>query len=218
VTYRKPLPEERCRYTEVVERYRGGCHNKAVANGLCRIHGGKRPTMTPAQLKTAAALLEIASRSFSNHGCNDFRLRTEAKLTDEEAREIIAGLNSLPDFKDDPIPLDTKYTYDWLLMSYLAKVLREHLPSPPECPKPAGDLPPASPVAGQLAPGSYQHFKGGFYTVLGEASDSETQALVVIYMGEDGRIWSRPKAMFIEPVMWPDGVMRPRFSRPRFAR
>jgi hypothetical protein len=61
--------------------------------------------------------------------------------------------------------------------------------------------------------GLYQHFKGGHYTVLMIASDSETKEPVVVYEGITGSIWVRPLVMFTEEVVWPDGVKRPRFVR-----
>lgn len=42
------------------------------------------------------------------------------------------------------------------------------------------------------------HKKGGLYTKLMEATHSETKELLVIYQGEDGQTWARPKAMFNE--------------------
>ncbi|MEL4317955.1 DUF1653 domain-containing protein [Leifsonia sp. YIM 134122] len=51
-----------------------------------------------------------------------------------------------------------------------------------------------------IEPGSYRHFKGGLYTVVGEATDSETERPVVVYRSADGRLWVRPAAMWAEVV------------------
>ena len=63
-----------------------------------------------------------------------------------------------------------------------------------------------------LQPGIYKHFKGGRYSVLLTALDSETTQEVVVYVSLDtGSIWCRPVSMWHEMVRWPDGVSRPRF-------
>lgn len=60
--------------------------------------------------------------------------------------------------------------------------------------------------------GKYQHFKGGVYEVLFEGTDSETLAEVVIYKSlADGKVWVRPREMFLETVN-KDGVEMARFK------
>ena len=64
-----------------------------------------------------------------------------------------------------------------------------------------------------MAPGPYRHFKGGRYSVLMTAKDSETQLPTVVYISLDnGSVWVRPLAMWHEEVDWPDGTRRPRFE------
>lgn len=48
----------------------------------------------------------------------------------------------------------------------------------------------------------YRHFKGDYYLVEGIARDSETGEDVVIYrkLYEDGALWVRPRAMFLEEI------------------
>ena len=61
--------------------------------------------------------------------------------------------------------------------------------------------------------GIYQHYKGARYRVLGEATHSETEEVLVIYRalyGEHG-LWVRPLTMFIEHVDI-DGRLQPRFA------
>lgn len=44
--------------------------------------------------------------------------------------------------------------------------------------------------------GVYQHYKGGVYTALYLAIDDDTGREVVIYRGDDRRVWSRPSDSF----------------------
>ncbi len=53
-----------------------------------------------------------------------------------------------------------------------------------------------------IKPGLYRHFKGNYYTVLGTATNTETNELLVIYRAEygDKKLFARPLEMFIEKV------------------
>lgn len=44
--------------------------------------------------------------------------------------------------------------------------------------------------------GTYQHYKGGIYEVLGVGKQSETMEDLVLYKGQDGKLWARPKELF----------------------
>jgi hypothetical protein len=61
---------------------------------------------------------------------------------------------------------------------------------------------------------SYRHYKGGTYTLLFTARLSEQRDVEVAVYVSHARdtIWVRPLEMFREDVLWPDGVMRPRFT------
>ncbi len=50
--------------------------------------------------------------------------------------------------------------------------------------------------------GKYQHYKGNYYEVIGEAKHSETLEEMIIYKAlyGEGQIWARPKKMFFEKV------------------
>ncbi|ABO89766.1 MULTISPECIES: DUF1653 domain-containing protein [Aeromonas] len=49
------------------------------------------------------------------------------------------------------------------------------------------------------APGRYRHFKGGYYQVLTLALHTETREQLVVYQSEqDGVVYARPVAMFME--------------------
>jgi len=72
------------------------------------------------------------------------------------------------------------------------------------------DLPPL-PATPQ---GSYRHYKGGEYEVIGVARHSESHEPMVVYrpLHGDGGWWVRPHAMFFENVEVA-GSARPRFER-----
>ena len=64
-----------------------------------------------------------------------------------------------------------------------------------------------------ITPGTYRHYKGPLYEVVGEARHSETEEALVVYWalyGERG-LWVRPLAMFTETVVV-DGLEQPRFA------
>lgn len=62
----------------------------------------------------------------------------------------------------------------------------------------------------EIALGTYKHYKGGLYQVLGVALHSETLEPLVLYQ-HDGKFWVRPYAMFLESVEV-DGKAVPRFK------
>lgn len=67
----------------------------------------------------------------------------------------------------------------------------------------------------QLETGSYQHYKGNFYEVIGVGRDTESEEPVVIYRPlyeSDVAYWVRPFAMFVEPVLVND-QLEPRFKK-----
>lgn len=70
----------------------------------------------------------------------------------------------------------------------------------------------------QVKNGTYQHYKGKMYEVIGVARHSETLEEMVVYRAlydhpEYGvqLLWVRPKSMFCETVLV-DGVEQPRFA------
>ncbi|MGM9585652.1 MAG: DUF1653 domain-containing protein [Faecousia sp.] len=65
----------------------------------------------------------------------------------------------------------------------------------------------------EIKPGTYRHFKGNLYEVIGVASHSETLEPMVVYRalyGERG-LWVRPAAMWTE-IVDRDGYHGPRFE------
>lgn len=66
----------------------------------------------------------------------------------------------------------------------------------------------------EVAPGLYQHYKGGQYRVLDNAIHSETLETMTVYrpLYGEGKLWVRPAVMFNEMVDV-EGVLVPRFTR-----
>jgi hypothetical protein len=65
-----------------------------------------------------------------------------------------------------------------------------------------------------IALGTYVHYKGRRYEVLGVVRHSESREPLVLYrpLYGEGAMWVRPYDMFIEAVEV-DGLRRPRFAR-----
>ncbi|MFK8081785.1 MAG: DUF1653 domain-containing protein [Granulosicoccus sp.] len=51
-------------------------------------------------------------------------------------------------------------------------------------------------------PGTYRHYKGGLYQVLGMAQHSETDEWMVVYQAlyDDKGFWVRPLSIWLDPV------------------
>jgi hypothetical protein len=64
-----------------------------------------------------------------------------------------------------------------------------------------------------IAPGLYQHYKGGRYKVIEVARHSESLEPLVVYRALYGQfgLWVRPAAMFFETVVT-NGQSLPRFK------
>ena len=50
--------------------------------------------------------------------------------------------------------------------------------------------------------GTYRHYKGGLYKVIGNAVHTETEEPLVIYhpLGEPSKMWARPEAMWNDDI------------------
>ncbi len=72
------------------------------------------------------------------------------------------------------------------------------------------DLPPLI----ETPPGSYRHYKGGLYDVVGTVRHSESLECMTLYKALYGQmgLWVRPAAMFNETVVI-DGITQPRFAK-----
>ena len=72
--------------------------------------------------------------------------------------------------------------------------------------------------------GIYEHYKGGFYQVIGIGAHSETGELMVVYVSLTGaelpgpRMRVRPEELFFDEVQWPSGERAPRFRYIGFER
>ncbi len=62
--------------------------------------------------------------------------------------------------------------------------------------------------------GTYRHYKGGMYEVVGTVRHSETLEPLTLYRALYGQmgLWVRPAAMFNESVVI-EGVKQPRFTK-----
>ena len=56
----------------------------------------------------------------------------------------------------------------------------------------------------------YRHYKGGIYELIAEALLEADRTPVMVYRGQDGQVWVRPRAAFFDTVEV-DGVAVPRF-------
>lgn len=65
----------------------------------------------------------------------------------------------------------------------------------------------------EIKPGRYRHYKGNDYQVIGTATHSETEEILVVYypLYGDRALWVRPLSMFIETVE-KEGEVIPRFA------
>jgi len=63
-----------------------------------------------------------------------------------------------------------------------------------------------------VRPGRYRHYKGQDYEVIGCAQHTESGEEFVVYRAlyGEGKLWVRPKGMFLEEVT-ADGKSMPRF-------
>jgi len=57
----------------------------------------------------------------------------------------------------------------------------------------------------------YRHYKGGIYELVCEAVMEADHTPVMVYRGQDGAVWVRPRAAFFETVSV-DGASVPRFA------
>jgi hypothetical protein len=57
----------------------------------------------------------------------------------------------------------------------------------------------------------YRHYKGGLYELVCEAVLEADHSPVIVYRGQDGTTWVRPRAVFFEMVEF-DGQRIPRFA------
>jgi hypothetical protein len=57
----------------------------------------------------------------------------------------------------------------------------------------------------------YRHYKGGLYELVCEAVLEADHSPVIVYRGQDGTTWVRPRPVFFEMVEF-DGQRIPRFA------
>ena len=61
---------------------------------------------------------------------------------------------------------------------------------------------PPAPEASSVPAGTYRHYKGNLYEVIGEATHSESEESLVVYRALYGKfgLWVRPREMFLGDV------------------
>lgn len=66
-----------------------------------------------------------------------------------------------------------------------------------------------------LSGGLWRHYNGGVYRVLGIATHSESLQPLVVYKDTKNvrQLWARPMDMFLEWIVTPAGVQKPRFEK-----
>ncbi|MCB9809925.1 DUF1653 domain-containing protein [Candidatus Peribacteria bacterium] len=65
----------------------------------------------------------------------------------------------------------------------------------------------------RVVPGTYRHYKGRLYEVIGMGHHSETLEVLVFYRSlAEGTLWARPASMWSEMVEW-EGQQCRRFTR-----
>jgi hypothetical protein len=85
-------------------------------------HVGTR-TMNPKWLALIADLLQLASREFCRHGCND--LEYPANWTEDDKIEFSRAYESWNSRGRDPTYPEAGMPMDWMAMSFLAAKLKE---------------------------------------------------------------------------------------------
>lgn len=87
--------------------------------------------MHPQEKKLVAALLEMASDRFSNHGCNDLPKELRELFSKEEWVALDRAHHERNGDPQEHNPENPDIMrHDWLLMSHFAHILREEA----ECP------------------------------------------------------------------------------------
>jgi hypothetical protein len=88
-------------------------------------------TLQPHELKLAAELLELAADQFSNHGCNDFDLVTEAGLTLEQAYEVnkayVEWIGEAEQYEDSELRTTEAWCGDSGIMRWLSARMKQEL-------------------------------------------------------------------------------------------
>jgi hypothetical protein len=78
--------------------------------------------LTTVEKKLVVLLLRMASEEFGNHGCNDFNLVKDGKMTAKEADALMKSFHVWNGSPGDYEPGDTNLG-DFVAMDYLADLL-----------------------------------------------------------------------------------------------
>lgn len=81
--------------------------------------------MTPNERKLVAALLDLASDRFANHGCNDFPIGEYLSKPERVAlNKAMHEANGDPEEHDPEEAAGSVWAADWWLMAYFADKIR----------------------------------------------------------------------------------------------
>lgn len=89
--------------------------------------------MTEEDAKAFLVILDQASQEFGNHGCNDFNVAQELKLSKDQAEKVAKGIRARM-VEDKVLDQDAvndrgTYLYDWALISWLKRKIETALTS-----------------------------------------------------------------------------------------
>lgn len=90
-------------------------------------------TLTEAERKVLAYVLDISSSEFANHGCNDLDLVREVGLGPINSFEFRKTLQKGGDYPDDAVSATSHIVMDWMVMGYWSRRIAE-LPDDAEAP------------------------------------------------------------------------------------
>jgi hypothetical protein len=76
---------------------------------------------TKTELRLLAKVLKLASEEFGNHGCNDLVLKNTNENWELVRKIEKESCGNSDDAPDRPVEKEKIYTFDWVVMSYLAK-------------------------------------------------------------------------------------------------
>lgn len=88
--------------------------------GRRRMAEGKDVTLTMSVVEARALrrLLELAGDEFSNHGCNDFSVKSELNGTAEDGKALLRAMAASGAADEEQLSDSGEYLYDWQLFRH----------------------------------------------------------------------------------------------------
>lgn len=95
--------------------------------------------LTDTEARLLARLLDMAGDTYANHGCNDFDLRRELKLSPADAQkvaqELRASMRETKCCEEEDLGSTSPYFLDWLLMRHFQARVEALLPTEQKGPR-----------------------------------------------------------------------------------